>query len=196
MRTRTVLLTLLVAGALLLSARLAGDGEAETGVLLRDASLHSEPSTSSSVVGQLARGVTVELIGRNGAWLLASAAGSETTRGWLRLTHVRLSGAGGEPATAASGGFGGGFAALSRSVSGLLSGFGRRDAPTRAATLGIRGLTPDELRTAQFDEAALAAVAAAGVSAEDAARFARAGGLASREAPAIARLRAAVEATP
>ena len=89
-------------------------------------------------------------------------------------------------ATSGSTPAGGGFARLSRSVTGLLGGLRGRESNTAHATLGIRGLAAGEIENAHFDAAALAWVAAASASASEAQLFAQAGGLIARDVPALA----------
>lgn len=153
---------------------------AEAGVLLRDVTLHAEPG--GAAVAELARGGHVGVHGRQGLWLLVTAAtAAGERRGWTRLMAVRLGSA--VPPAGGAGSAGGGFAAFSRSVSGLLGGLRGRDTRTANATIGIRGLTPSEITTARFDAAALARVAAAQASAAEARAFAAAGGVVARSVP-------------
>jgi len=170
----TLLAALLVAS---LSGALAGSGVAEHGTLLRDSALVASPGGAE--VRRLAAGTSVDVHGRQGLWLLVTAPGAdEGTRGWTRLTAVRLGGeAGGSTTNAPSES---GFARFSRSITGLLGGLRGRETRTAHATIGIRGLTPTELRTAHHDAAALAAVAELRASREEAELFASAGGLEAR----------------
>ncbi len=175
---RALLLTLLA--TLTQFAYAAGNG-GDRGVLLRDAELHAEADASSTVLARLSVGTTLDVLGRNGLWMFAAhetAAGR--TQGWVRLTRLRLTGASAQVAPGSSG-VSGGFARLSRSIGGLLGGFRSRQSESGSvATIGVRGLTPGELKTAHFDAAALGAVAAAVASNAEAENFARAGGLDAR----------------
>ena len=176
-----ILLTLL--GALLaagISAALAGASVAEYGTLLRDSALVANPGGAE--MRRLAAGTTVEVHGRQGLWLLVTAPGADAgTRGWTRLTAVRLGGAAGAAgASTANAPSESGFARFSRSITGLLGGLRGRETRTAHATIGIRWLTPTELRTAHHDAAALATVAGLRASREEAELFASAGGLEAR----------------
>lgn len=158
----------------LLAGTVAAQQGGENGVVLYPAALHAEPG-QGAVLAELPGGTSVDVHGRQGMWLLvtASVAGAET-RGWARMTAVRFSGGPAGPSASS------GFAGFSRSLTGLLGGMRTRQPRTANATIGIRGLTPQELATAHYDAAALARVGAAMASREEAAAFASAGGLVSR----------------
>ena len=176
----TLCAALLVAS---LSGAFAGAGVAEHGTLLRDSALVASPGGAE--IRRLAAGTSIEVHGRQGLWLLVTAPeADETTRGWTRLTAVRLGGEAG--ASTANTPSESGFARFSRSITGLLGGLRGRETRTAHATIGIRGLTPGELRTAHYDAAALAAVSALRASREEAELFASAGGLQARAVDELA----------
>ena len=132
-----ILLTLL--GALLaagISAALAGASVAEYGTLLRDSALVANPGGAE--MRRLAAGTTVEVHGRQGLWLLVTAPGADAgTRGWTRLTAVRLGGAAGAAgASTANAPSESGFARFSRSITGLLGGLRGRETRTGRSTTG------------------------------------------------------------
>lgn len=157
----------------------------DRGVVLRDAALRSEPGTGTTLA-QLVPGTRVDVHGRQGLWMQVTApTANAVQRGWVFLPAIRLDGGAAAPA-AGSTPAGGGFARLSRSVTGLLGGLRGRESNTAHATLGIRGLAAGEIENAHFDAAALAWVAAASASASEAQLFAQAGGLIARDVPALA----------
>lgn len=169
--------------ALCLPLQAAEETAVDAGVLLRAATLHAQADLASASLAELAAGTSVSVMERQGLWLRVHASGEATpARGWLRLTAVRLTG---RPAET-SGSVGGGLARLSRSVSSLFGGLRGRETRTAHATIGIRGLTPAELETAQADPAALDFVAAQGAGPAQAEAFASAGGLVARAAPDVA----------
>ncbi|MEX2479260.1 MAG: hypothetical protein WD928_00220 [Gammaproteobacteria bacterium] len=175
----------LVSALLLTAAPVRAANESnDRGLILRDTSLLAEPGHGAPLA-ELARGTTVSVHGRQGLWMLITALtpGGEQ-RGWTRLTALRLE-SGAPPAAGATGGSGG-FARLSRSVTGLLSGLRGRETRTAHATIGVRGLTPGEIETARFDAAALAWIAEAQASAAQAQQFAASGGLTARTIPPLA----------
>lgn len=165
---------MLLAGLLGASAWAAAPAGGAT--VLRETTLYAADDFASARLAELAPATRLAVHGRRGLWLEVALPEDDSRRGHVRLTSVRMTGA--VPAAAAADGSG--LARLSRSLSGLLGGFGRREAPKIYDTLGIRGLTPAELRTAAFDGAALQAIAGAAASPEQARAFAAAGGLAAR----------------
>jgi hypothetical protein len=105
---------------------------AESVIVQRDSQLLESPAAGTAVVAQLPQGTAGELLGRKGAWLnLKTAAGT----GWVMSFNVR---------------FGGGAAASGSSGS---SGLGNLLAPKRTttATIGIRGLEAEDLKSARVD---------------------------------------------
>ena len=158
----------------------------DRGVVLRDAPLRSDPGTGTTLA-QLAPGTRVDVHGRQGLWMQVTAPTAHAgQRGWVFLPAIRLDGGAAAPAAVGSTPADGGFARLSRSVTGLLGGLRGRESNTAHATLGIRGLAAGEIENAHFDAAALAWIAAASASAADAQLFAQAGGLIARDVPALA----------
>ena len=105
---------------------------AESVVLERDSPLLSAPAADAAPVAQLSQGAAGEVLGRKGAWInLKTASGT----GWVMSFNVKFGGG-----QAASGGGGG---------AGLGSLFGRKPATT--ATIGIRGLEAEDLKSARMD---------------------------------------------
>ena len=84
----------------------------------------------------------VKVLSRHGAWTQVET-GSQ--RGWVRAFHLRFQ----STVETSSSGSSGGFTSI--------FGFGSRKAPetSRVATLGIRGLTPEDFKNASPDPAAL-----------------------------------------
>ena len=159
--------------ALLVGTAAAQSG-GESGLVLYSTALQADPG-QGAVLAELPSGTPVSVHGRQGMWLLVTAAvAGADTRGWARMTAVRFSGGPASPSASS------GLAGFSRSLTGLLGGMRTRQPSTANATIGIRGLTPQELATAHFDAAALARVNAAMANREQAAAFASAGGLVSR----------------
>jgi len=163
----------------------ADESTADRGVVLRDSALRSDPGAGATIA-QLAPGTMVDVHGRQGLWMLVTApVASGGQRGWVFLPAVRLDSGAAPAAQPGAAPAGGGFARLSRSVTGLLGGLRGRESNTAHATLGIRGLAAGEIENAHFDAAALAWIASASASAADAQLFAQAGGLIARDVPAL-----------
>jgi uncharacterized protein YraI len=141
-------------------------GAAETAQVGKSDSLREKPFADAKVVTKLTAGQKVDILKREGAWYQVKAAGKT---GWVRMLSVRRTG----QAAAVSAG------SLSQVASGR-AGTGKI-----TATTGVRGLSEEELRQATFSEEAVAAAEKYRVSAAEADRFAREGGLSRRQVPDI-----------
>ncbi|MGR8950680.1 MAG: hypothetical protein ACU84Q_21775 [Gammaproteobacteria bacterium] len=150
----------------------------ETASIVRDTVLRTEASFDSAEIMKLVAGAEIIPLERIRLWVRVSTAAANPKTGWVRLNYLR-----GRPAAAATEpSRSNPFAGFSRSVSGFLSGFRSRRAPqpTQTATIGIRGLTSEELTAARPDHEALAAVAQYASSEAAAESFAESGGLTER----------------
>jgi hypothetical protein len=116
---------------------------------------------------ELAEGASVKVLERGGGgWTRIDAGGQQ---GWVRVFHLRF------PAVAqASADSGGGLGNLTSAL-----GFGRdRSKGATVATTGVRGLSPEDLKNASPDNAALARMQSYRADKAAAERFARDGKLA------------------
>ena len=140
--------------ALAMVAALAGGAVlAESGTVLKDTSLRSEPLASASEVAKLKARESVEITARKGAWAgVKTPAGAE---GWARILNLRT---------------GSGTAAA---VSGmqLTSVFATGSSGTSVST-GVKGLSADQLMGASADAGQVAMLDSYAVSTGDAAQFA------------------------
>jgi hypothetical protein len=102
----------------------------------------------------------VKVLARQGGWTQVEAG---TQRGWVRAFHLRFQ------STVESSSSGGGGSITS------IFGFGSREAPktSTVATLGIRGLTPEDFQNASPDQAALRKLQSYRADKASAERFAR-----------------------
>jgi hypothetical protein len=109
----------------------------------RATELKDRPAAEARTLASLAIDAPVKVLARQGGWTQVEAG---TQRGWVRAFHLRFQST---VETSSSG----------SSMSGLTSvfGFGSRKAPetSKVATLGIRGLTPEDFKNASPDPAAL-----------------------------------------
>jgi hypothetical protein len=139
--------------ALALAATLAaGALWAESGTVLKDTPLRSQPLGSADVVAQLRARETVTITQRQGAW--AGVTTGAGTQGWARILNLRT-GAG------QAGGSGGALA------SAFLTG----SSGTTVST-GVKGLTAASLTAASPDEAELARLDGYAISGDEAQAFA------------------------
>lgn len=148
---------------LLLSALLTAGGALaqEKASTNRATELKERPALDARTLAPLAADSPVTVLSRKGGWTQVEAG---TQRGWLRAFHLRFQST---VETAESG----------SSLGGLTSlfGFGSRKAPetSRIATIGIRGLTPEDFKNASPDPAALKKLQSYRADKASAERFAR-----------------------
>ncbi|HWU35902.1 MAG TPA: SH3 domain-containing protein [Methylovorus sp.] len=146
-------LTAMLAAALLASTL----AQADSGTALKNDTLRKEPYNDAKTSGKLVRGDKVDILGKQGAWLNIK---TKSASGWVRLLSVKRATGTGNQAT------------------GVLSvASGRAGTGQVVATTGVRGLTEDELKQAQFSEPEIQLMESYSVSAADSTKFAKAGGL-------------------
>lgn len=151
----------ILVATLLLAAgtALAGDG----GSALKADDLRAEPFRDAKVVGSLAPGDPVDILKKQGGWFqVKSAKGS----GWVRMLSIRRGAAR----------KGGGDVA---GIVGLASG--RAGTGRVVATTGIRGLSEEELKAAEYNEAEVKKAESYATTRADAQKFAASGKLAARK---------------
>ena len=155
--TARLLLPLLLA---LLS--LAGDALAqEPASTNRATDLKERPAMDARTLAPLPAEAPVKVLSRQGGWTQVEAGAQ---RGWVRAFHLRFQST---VETASGGGVGSGITSI--------FGFGSREAPktSKVATLGIRGLTPEDFKNASPDPAALRKMQSYRADKASAERFAR-----------------------
>jgi hypothetical protein len=152
--------TLLVALLALASSAWAQD-QAFTN---RATELKEKGDAQSKTVASLAENTAVKVLGRGGGYTQVEANGQ---RGWVRAFHLRF------PATIEKGESGGGLASFTS-----IFGGGREQKQATIGTTGIRGLSPEDLKNAAPDAAALAKAQSYRSDKPAAERFARDGKLA------------------
>ena len=121
---------------------------AEPATIISDTSLYQRPSYQAPVVAPLANGSQVELVARQGGWKQVK---TESSSGWVRAYQVRSGVVNTDQQETSSGGFFSGLAALSRKASGLFSSDRKDYSFQRTATIGVRGLSEEELKNARPD---------------------------------------------
>jgi len=146
-----------------LAAPVFAQGQAFTN---RATDLKADSAEQSATVARLNENSEIKVLSRAGAWTKVDAGGKI---GFVRAFHLRF------PTTVAteSSSGGGGF------LSGLSSALGGRPRSQQAGiqTVGVRGLSPEELKNAAPDQAALAKAQSYRADKGAAERFAREGRL-------------------
>ncbi len=156
-------LTAALAGFLLAAPAMA---QQDAAVIKRATELRQEPAESSTSLGALAADSAVSRTGeRKGSWVRVRTA--QGTTGWVHMFDV------GAPTGAAAAGSGTATSGL-RSLGGLLGG---GSSTTATATVGIRGLSAEDIANAQPNAAAVQQAEKLRVSADQAQRFASAAAL-------------------
>jgi len=139
---------------------------AEPATMIRADNLYEKPYVDARVMGKLPTGLSIEVQKRQGAWY--QVKGGDKV-GWVKMLSVRRT------------------AAAAVVSSGSLSqvATGRAGTGQIVTTTGVRGLGEEQLRTASFSEAAVAAAERFRVDPIEAERSARQAGLAPRAVPTL-----------
>jgi uncharacterized protein YgiM (DUF1202 family) len=141
----------------------SGAHSAETGIAIKADQLRAETFSDAKVVGSVNKNDAVEILNKKGAWLQIKAAGKT---GWVRLLTVKRNSTNGSNVAGVVG------VATGRSGTGKV-----------VSTTGIRGLSAEDLKTAQFNEAETKKLESYTVNADEATQFAASGGLSSHQYP-------------
>lgn len=139
---------------------------AEPAQISKNDSLRDKPFTNAKVIAPLKSGQSVDIQKREGAWYLLKVG---KLSGWAPMLSVRRT------ATAADASAG----SLAQTASG------RAATGKVVATTGVRGLGEENLKEAAFSESAIATAEQYRVAAQEAVKFATAGGLKPRNVPAL-----------
>lgn len=136
---------------------------AESGITLKADQLRADAFSDAKVVGSVNKNEAVDILGKKGAWLQIKSQGKS---GWVRLLTVKRNNAG------------------SNNVAGVVGvATGRTGTGKVVSTTGIRGLSAEDLKTAQFSESETQKLESYTVSASEAKQFSANGGLNSRQYP-------------
>jgi len=135
----------------------------------RATELRDRGSNDAKVLASLPQDTAVKVIARGGAWTRVDANGQV---GWVNVFSLRF------PATVATSSSSTGGSVLG-GLSSMFGGNRQADKPATIATTGIRGLSPEDLKNASPDNAALAKMQGYRSDKAGAERFAREGKLTS-----------------
>lgn len=154
----------------------------QQGVIVREARVYADASPASRQVGTIRAGTRVSLFGRRGGWEEIFAEQQELI-GWIRSYEVRAGNY--APQVEAdeqpdSRGFLSGLAAFSRKASRFFSP-GDSGSNSSTATIGVRGLSEEEIRAARPNAAELAKMQGFASSQQRVSRFAAEGRLAAKD---------------
>ena len=145
----------LIAAMLLPGTALA----AESGTALKADSIRDQPYADARTTGKFARGDKLQIVAKQGAWLKVQTA---KTTGWVRLLSVKR----------------GSIGASGNQTADVLSmASGRSGTGQVVATTGVRGLNEEDLKSAKFNAAEIAAVESYTQSVQQGQKFAAEGKL-------------------
>lgn len=133
---------------------------AETGTALKADTLRAEPFADAKSAGALTQNESLQILNKKGAWLQIK---TKKSTGWVRLLSVKRTSTGN---------------ALQGTVDVAT---GRAGTGKVVSTTGIRGLSAEELQTAQFNEAEMKKMESYTVSKADGQQFAGAAGLGANQ---------------
>lgn len=145
-------------------ALLAAPALAQQAFTNRATDLKEQGSADSRTLGSLAANTEVKVLGRGGGWTRVDAGGGKT--GWVSAFHLRF------PATTGTDSGGGFLSGLSGAISGK-----PRSTQAGIQTVGVRGLSQEELKNASPDGEALKRMQSYRADKPAAERFAREGKL-------------------
>ncbi len=136
----------------------------------RSTDLRERGSSDARAVATLPENTPVTVLARAGGWTRVEASGKS---GWVNVFHLRF------PATIESSKSSGGGSNPLSGLTSFLGGGRQTEKRATIATTGIRGLSPEDLKNAEPDAAALAKAQTYRADKPAAERFAREGKLAT-----------------
>jgi hypothetical protein len=153
----------------------AAQAQGEPATIKRATELRDGPGESAKVLAPLAAQTQVQrLTERQGPWVKV-ATGSGPS-GWVHMFDLG-------PASGTAGSIASGGAGMLRAVTGLFSKRGTTPITTPTATVGIRGLSAEDLASAQPNMPAVTQMEALRQSEDQARRFAQSSSLAALRVP-------------
>ena len=136
------------------------------GYAVRDCPVMDEPYRDAQEIASLEKGTTVSILRRKGGWMKIS---TEITEGWVRMLNIRRGTQGAKPNSASE----------TKGVLNLASG--RSGSGNVVAATGVRGLSEEELKEAEYNAAEIKKLESFSTSKGQAEGFAKAAGLKSRK---------------
>ncbi len=168
-------IAVMMLAAFCLGGRGAFGAEAErrdSGIIVRASEVKSEPTADAATTSTLKFGNRVGVSNLRGRW--AQVHPPEAEQGWIPAANVRISMTGQE-----SGG-GGAAKGLLRGITGVVTGAGPSQDQGSSATVGIRGLQPEDVEDSVPNPAERLKLDEYRASADAAERYAREENLDSR----------------
>lgn len=166
-RMKTTVLQALALGVILAGAPAWAQEQAVT---KRATDLREKPSADAKSLSTVPANTTVKVLARSGGWTQVESSGA---KGWVNVFHVSF------PSAVQSTGSGGSLSSLTSAL-----GFGKpKQEQAKIATIGVRGLSEEELRNASPNAEALQKMVSFRADKNAAAGFAREAKLAAKDIP-------------
>jgi hypothetical protein len=147
---------------------------AETGSALKNDSIRIEPFADAKISGNFSRGESLQILKKKGAWLQVK---TKKTTGWVRLLAVKR-----------------GSSTSGNQTAGVLAlASGRAGTGQIVATTGVRGLSAEQLKAAEFNATEINLLETYTLNAAQGRQFASAGKL---KAVALTELAAPLATNP
>lgn len=137
--------------------------------MLKTDQIKAEPFNDAKTVAKVAKGDRVYILARQSGWLQVTVGAK---KGWVRMLSVRRGQAAPKDAGKQLSG-----------VAGLATG--RAGTGEVVSSTGVRGLSEEELKAAEFDEAQIKLAESHAASADDAKAFAAQGKLAAQKVKSL-----------
>jgi hypothetical protein len=169
-----------------------------SGVIVRTAMLKDNPAFDAKSLTTLSPGAKVNVLERQGGWQKVNLQASSNVQGWVRTYEVRTDiDPGKNPSVVKSKGSDdgvlGGLAGLSRASTGLFGSNRGKSGNERnsdmVATIGVRGLSEEDLKKAKPAPVELAKMIQYSADAEAAKQYAQAGELQSQSVETLAEVK-------
>ena len=156
--------------------------QAEDGVVIRASTVYTKADSRSEKIGSLPAGSTVNVFSRNGGWKEVFSE-NQNLIGWVRSYQVReglvKSEIKDEPED--SRGFLSGLVSFSRRATGFFGGGDDNAGSSRTATIGVRGLSEEEIKASKPDLLELKKLQSFSSSKSRMQAFATSGGLSAKK---------------
>ena len=155
--------------------------QAEDGVVIRASTVYTKADSRSETIGSLSAGSTVNVFSRSGGWKEVFSE-KQNLIGWVRSYQVRegLVKDDIKNESEDSRGFLAGLVSFSRRATGFFGG-GDSAGSSRTATIGVRGLSEEEIKAAKPDLQELKKLQSFSSSKSRMQTFATAGGLSPKK---------------
>lgn len=125
--------------------------QATPSIVIYDAHLYQYPSVQSSILANIKSATQVTTLKRSGGWKLIKTEDPKPITAWIRSYQVRQGAIAIEKKANSNTSFFSSLASLSKKASGLFSSQKKDYSFQSTATIGVRGLSEEEIKNARPD---------------------------------------------